>query len=124
MADSRFSSFKLPPPVCVSPSAAKSINKSSEVPEAPIGIFKATAPLKLCNKNVNKSATFGLLLAAVNSTVIARLMLLLNKVLDDIYWRGKVESGQLKELIGHTPIQVFVGSLLGFIIATFLYYNM
>ena len=47
---------------------------------------------------------------------------ILNKILEDIYWRGKVEAEQLKELIGHTPTQVFAGSLLGFIIAIFLYY--
>ncbi|HOD12890.1 MAG TPA: divergent PAP2 family protein [Candidatus Omnitrophota bacterium] len=49
---------------------------------------------------------------------------ILNKILDDIYWRGKVESGQLKELVGHTPIQVFVGMLLGIIVSLFLYYNL
>lgn len=42
---------------------------------------------------------------------------ILNKILDDIYWRGKVESDQLKELIGHTPIQVFIGALIGLVIA-------
>jgi acid phosphatase family membrane protein YuiD len=49
---------------------------------------------------------------------------ILNKILDDIYWRGKVESEQLKELIGHTPTQVFVGLLLGLIVSVFLYYNL
>ncbi len=49
---------------------------------------------------------------------------ILNKIMDDIYWRGKVESGQLKELVGHTPIQVFVGMLLGLIVSLFLYYNL
>jgi hypothetical protein len=49
---------------------------------------------------------------------------ILNKILDDIYWRGKVESAQLKELIGHTPVQVFVGALLGFVVALFLYYKL
>ncbi len=49
---------------------------------------------------------------------------ILNKILDDIYWRGKVESAQLKELIGHTPVQVFVGSLLGFVVSLFLYYKL
>ncbi len=49
---------------------------------------------------------------------------ILNRILEDIYWRGKVESEQLKELIGHTPTQVFAGSFLGFIIAIFLYYHL
>ncbi|MDP2652559.1 MAG: divergent PAP2 family protein [Candidatus Omnitrophota bacterium] len=46
---------------------------------------------------------------------------ILNKVMDDIYWRGKIESERLKELIGHTPIQVLAGALLGIILAIVLY---
>src|SRR3989338_2879390 len=38
---------------------------------------------------------------------------ILNKILDDIYWKGKVESERMKELIGHTPTQVFMGALIG-----------
>jgi acid phosphatase family membrane protein YuiD len=46
---------------------------------------------------------------------------ILNKILEDIYWKGKVESERLKELIGHTPIQVFIGAVIGFLVAVFLY---
>ncbi|OGX27483.1 MAG: hypothetical protein A2879_01250 [Omnitrophica WOR_2 bacterium RIFCSPHIGHO2_01_FULL_49_10] len=42
---------------------------------------------------------------------------ILNKILDDIYWRRKIQEDRLKELIGHTPFEVFVGSLLGIVIA-------
>lgn len=42
---------------------------------------------------------------------------LLNKIMDDIYWKGKIEEEKLKELIGHTPVQVFVGAIVGFFIA-------
>ena len=42
---------------------------------------------------------------------------ILNKILEDIYWKGKVESTRLKELIGHTPIQVLIGSIIGLLIA-------
>ena len=42
---------------------------------------------------------------------------LLNKILDDIYWRGKIEEDKLKELIGHTPIEVFMGSIIGILLA-------
>lgn len=42
---------------------------------------------------------------------------ILNKVMDDIYWRGKIDENRLKELIGHTPIQVFAGAVIGFLIA-------
>jgi len=42
---------------------------------------------------------------------------ILNKVMDDIYWQGKIEEGRLRELIGHTPIEVIAGFLLGVTIA-------
>ncbi len=42
---------------------------------------------------------------------------LLNRILDDIYWRGKIEEEKLKELIGHTPVEVFAGALMGFFVA-------
>jgi hypothetical protein len=42
---------------------------------------------------------------------------ILNKVLDDIYWRGKIEETRLKELIGHTPIEVVMGSIIGILLA-------
>lgn len=43
---------------------------------------------------------------------------ILNKIMDDIYWRRKIQEDRLKELIGHTPFEVFVGSIIGIIIAT------
>lgn len=46
---------------------------------------------------------------------------ILNRILEDIYWKGKIESNQLKELIGHTPFQVFVGSLFGFCLSLAFY---
>lgn len=42
---------------------------------------------------------------------------ILNQVMDDIYWRGRTSEGRLRELIGHTPIEVLAGSLVGIIIA-------
>jgi uncharacterized protein len=42
---------------------------------------------------------------------------ILNKVMDDIYWKGKIHEGRLRELIGHTPIEVIAGFLLGVTIA-------
>ncbi len=42
---------------------------------------------------------------------------ILNKVLDDIYWQGKIKEDKLKELLGHTPIQVIAGSIIGALIA-------
>lgn len=45
----------------------------------------------------------------------------LNKLVDDIYWTGHIQEERLKELIGHTPIQVLMGFLLGLILAVALY---
>ena len=42
---------------------------------------------------------------------------ILNKITDDIYWQGKIQEGRLRELVGHTPIEVIVGVFLGIIIA-------
>ncbi|MFH0877252.1 MAG: divergent PAP2 family protein [Candidatus Omnitrophota bacterium] len=42
---------------------------------------------------------------------------ILNKVLDDIYWKGKISEERLKELIGHTPVEVFMGSIIGILLA-------
>jgi acid phosphatase family membrane protein YuiD len=46
---------------------------------------------------------------------------ILNQVLDDIYWKGKIEAERLFELIGHTPLQVIIGGFLGIIISVILY---
>lgn len=45
----------------------------------------------------------------------------LNMIMDDIYWRGKIHETHLRELIGHTPIEVIAGFLLGVIISTLAY---
>ncbi len=42
---------------------------------------------------------------------------ILNKITEDIYWRGRIDEGRLRELIGHTPIEVIGGLLLGIFIA-------
>ncbi len=42
---------------------------------------------------------------------------ILNKVMEDIYWQGKIHEGRLRELVGHTPIEVIVGFVLGVVIA-------
>jgi len=42
---------------------------------------------------------------------------ILNKIMEDIYWKGRVPEGRLRELIGHTPVEVIVGFLLGVTIA-------
>ena len=45
----------------------------------------------------------------------------LNRMLDDIYWKKRFDEAKLKELIGHTPIQVFAGAALGIVVSLMLY---
>ena len=42
---------------------------------------------------------------------------ILNKITEDIYWKGKVPEGRLRELVGHTPVEVIAGFVLGVSIA-------
>jgi hypothetical protein len=42
---------------------------------------------------------------------------ILNKITEDIYWQGKIHDGRLRELIGHTPLEVIGGFLVGLLIA-------
>jgi len=46
---------------------------------------------------------------------------ILNKVMEDIYWRGRISEGRLRELVGHTPIEVLAGALLGIAVAFLLH---
>lgn len=43
---------------------------------------------------------------------------ILNKIMEDIYWQGRIQENRLRELIGHTPVEVIAGFLLGITIAT------
>ncbi len=45
----------------------------------------------------------------------------LNRIIDDMIHEGKgIDEEKLKELIGHTPVQVFAGALLGVIVGVVL----
>ncbi len=46
---------------------------------------------------------------------------LLNKIVDDIYAHKAVEEARVKELLGHTPVEVFAGGALGILIAIIFY---
>ena len=45
---------------------------------------------------------------------------ILNKMVDDIYMKKKIEEEKLRELLGHTPIEVIAGAALGVLMAVFL----
>lgn len=42
---------------------------------------------------------------------------ILNRIMDDIYWQGRIQENRLRELMGHTPVEVIIGFLLGVIVA-------
>lgn len=42
---------------------------------------------------------------------------ILNMVLDDIYWKKKIKEERLKELLGHTPVEVLIGATIGILVA-------
>jgi acid phosphatase family membrane protein YuiD len=46
---------------------------------------------------------------------------ILNRIMEDIKEKKKIEEDRLRELVGHTPIEVFVGALLGLLIALIFY---
>lgn len=41
----------------------------------------------------------------------------LNRILDDLYHGQPVAEERLRELLGHTPFEVIVGAILGFVLA-------
>jgi len=46
----------------------------------------------------------------------------LNLIMDDIQQKKKIEQYRLKELMGHTPVEVFVGALLGLVVFLIFYH--
>ena len=42
---------------------------------------------------------------------------ILNTIVEDAYAGRKVEEKKLRELIGHTPVEVFIGAVLGILVA-------
>lgn len=46
---------------------------------------------------------------------------IMNKMFVDLYFKKPIKEDRLMELIGHTPIQVFVGLILGIVCAYVLY---
>lgn len=52
---------------------------------------------------------------------VGRQAVALNKMLDELYLKGQVSQERLMELLGHTPVEVFVGAALGCGIATLFY---
>mgnify|MGYP006312275053 CR=1 FL=1 len=47
--------------------------------------------------------------------------IILNKIMEDIYWKKKIQENRLKELVGHTPVQTLAGIIVGLVVALMLY---
>ncbi len=47
---------------------------------------------------------------------------ILNKIIEDFQEHKRIEENRLKELVGHTPIEVFMGALVGAAV-TFIFYR-
>jgi hypothetical protein len=43
--------------------------------------------------------------------------ILLNRIIEDLYENKPIDHRRLKELVGHTPVEVFVGAALGILVA-------
>jgi acid phosphatase family membrane protein YuiD len=52
---------------------------------------------------------------------VGKQAILLNTLIEDLYAHKKIQHGRLKELVGHTPYEVFAGGILGIIIANLVY---
>lgn len=50
-----------------------------------------------------------------------RQAVILNKIIEDIYEHKGVQENRLKEFVGHTPVEVYAGAVLGIIIAILFY---
>jgi hypothetical protein len=46
---------------------------------------------------------------------------ILNRMIDDLHEHKKITDDKIKELMGHTPTEVFVGALLGVAVSLMLY---
>jgi acid phosphatase family membrane protein YuiD len=48
---------------------------------------------------------------------VGKQAILLNNIIEDLYKHHHVEQERLIELVGHTPVEVFAGALLGIVVA-------
>lgn len=48
---------------------------------------------------------------------------ILNRIIEDLYKSGRISTEKLHEFMGHTPLEVVVGLVLGAVIALTLYFG-
>ncbi len=51
---------------------------------------------------------------------VGKQAIIINNIIDDLYHHKPVAHDKLKELVGHTPVEVFAGALLGIVVANVL----
>jgi len=51
---------------------------------------------------------------------VGKQAIILNNIIDDLYHHKPVAQDKLKELVGHTPVEVFAGAILGIVVANFV----
>lgn len=51
---------------------------------------------------------------------VGKQAMILNQMIKDRQQNKQIEEKQLKELVGHTPIEVFAGAILGILIANLI----
>ena len=47
---------------------------------------------------------------------------ILNEIMDDLHEKKKIGEDRLRELVGHTPIEVLIGGIVGAVV-TLLFYR-
>lgn len=51
---------------------------------------------------------------------VGKQAIILNTIIDDLYEHKPIEHDRLKELVGHTPFEVFGGAILGIVLANIM----
>ena len=46
---------------------------------------------------------------------------ILNHMMEDLQKKKKIEENRLREFVGHTPVEVFIGALIGVLVTTVFY---
>ena len=46
--------------------------------------------------------------------------IVLNQIVDEVFKGGRIREERLRELLGHTPIEVFAGAFLGAVVAVLM----
>ncbi|SHJ48897.1 divergent PAP2 family protein [Paramaledivibacter caminithermalis] len=51
---------------------------------------------------------------------VGKQAIILNKILEDKHKSKHIQEKRLKELVGHTPVEVFAGAILGILVANLM----